>query len=388
MSVRQAHGPGARRGVPVAVAAVLVAVLAACTPGEPPAVPAQVAPATRPGPAEPPAAADTDRWVLPSTWSGARTVAPGWDRALGSRDGVVVGARTEPEGGVDVSAVAGTGEALWSARRAPGHGEVGLSRAADTSRTPVVVLTDEDAGTTIATGHVLVTGELLWGPVEVPGPLVGPGLVFGDEAATALDPTTGTPLPTTGTPVAEHDGWVVTVDGPELLGYAPTDHGRPAWRTALTSIGLTTPRALAAPAPTGTVLLGEPDADEGVLLELATGRAVAPRASGAARDGATGTIVTVAAGTATGHGPDGPLWSRRLPDGDVDVAAAGGALVYLREEGAVRVLNALTGADAIAYEGPAGSGYVVPTLVTSTGAAVARTDELVLLTTEPADPAD
>lgn len=66
------------------------------------------------------------------------------------------------------------------------------------------------------------------------------------------------------------------------------------------------------------------------------------------------------------------------------MTAAGGALVYLREGAAVRVLNALTGADAIAYEGDRRTGYVVPALVTSTGAAVARTDGLVLLTTEPA----
>src|SRR5699024_11035203 len=81
---------------------------------------------------------------------------------------------------------------------------------------------------TTASAYDLATGERLWGPVDVPGTVQGPGLVFGESAPAstmgdtgarlALDPATGEvaadeATDTDVTIVGEYDGTVLlTVD--------------------------------------------------------------------------------------------------------------------------------------------------------------------------------
>src|SRR5690606_38842927 len=99
------------------------------------------------------------------------------------------------------------GATRWSLSRNPSCTAFAATRDADGGDLVVVLDSDADperallASRTTAAGYRPDDGALVWGPVEVPGTLVGPGLVFGAPAKsvmsadtgpkTALDPSTG-----------------------------------------------------------------------------------------------------------------------------------------------------------------------------------------------------
>lgn len=377
----------------LATAAGLVSGCAA-PPGQPDPAAAQTGTTTAaPGPVAvglPVDPVEIDPRSLPEAFDESTAVDPGWQHAPMESAGVFLG-RSEPDGDagtVRFTAVDSAGMLLWEAVR-PSSSVAVLSTA---HGRPVVVLTEDGPAQdqVDATAYDLVTGEDLWGPTGVPGPHTGPGLVFGpDGARTALDATSGAVLATDGpdgTVVGEHDGSVLTATAGELRAIGASG---PLWSVARSDLDLAGDGAVtalhAASPPAGTTLLGravDGAPDSGTLVDVSTGKAIATGARDARLDAAMGIWVVLGADTVSGHRSEGRLWSRPMSS-DATLAVAGGVLAYLRVGDAVHVVNALTGADAVAY-GPSGPlGLVVPSVFSRSGAAVVRTERILLLTVEP-----
>ena len=337
---------------------------------------------------------EIDPRALPDAFEGSSAVDPGWQNAPLESAGVFLG-RSEPDGdpgSTRFTAVDATGMILWEAVH-PSSSAAVLSTAYDR---PIVILTLEGAAQDRlgAAAYDLATGHYVWGPVEVPGPHSGPGLVFGSEGArTALDATSGEVLATDGpdeTVVGEHDGSVLTVTADELRAVGSSG---PLWSVATSDVGPeghgTVTALRAASPPAGTALLGRADdaaPDTGTLVDMSTGKVIATGVREARLDTTIGIWVVLGADTLSGHRADGRLWSRAIAP-EATLAAAGGALAYLRVGDAVQVVNALTGADAVVYGPPGPLGLAVPSVVSRSGAAVVRTDRILLLAVEP-PPAD
>lgn len=384
-----------RPGVGAALAALVTAALVGC------GSPAAQAPDVVPTPtvvATPAPEADVVPWALPFAWEDAEAVDPGWDRRPQELDGWFLGAAVpdEPDAPVRFTATDSHGEVLWRADRPLAAAGFALSRA---DGRPVAVLTDAVDGETpsTATAYDLASGRELWGPVPVPGPHAGPGLVFAAEGAAgpvedrlALDAATGAvvALPASATVIGEYDGAVVVGDDGEVQAWEAAT-GALRWRVPAADLGIpdgATPTALdGSSALRGAAVVGartDEDAEPvGGLLDLTTGQVVATGAREAAWDGAVRAWVVLGPAAVSAYRVEGEqLWSHAATP-DLSLAAAGGALVYLRDGDRLRLRNTLTGAEAVAYGDPGSEGYAVPALVGATGAAVVRTRGYVLLTT-------
>ncbi|MGO1833428.1 MAG: hypothetical protein ACTH0C_02025, partial [Actinomycetaceae bacterium] len=191
-----------------------------------------------------PAEVDTEGLRMPLILGDAVLHDPGWSSAPQEHDGVYLAPATG-SGTLEFRAVDSDGEALWTAERPLSCTGFTVSTGPDGE--PIAVLTDTGttddtfAGVT-ATAYDLVTGAEVWGPVDVPGPYQGPGLVFaappegpmGDTGRrTALDPRTGDPSVTEGEDdvdrvIGEYGGIVLTVAG-ETLGGAEAATGEVLW---------------------------------------------------------------------------------------------------------------------------------------------------------------
>src|SRR5690606_38421887 len=193
-----------RRAPAAAAGAAALLLLAACTgsgpretadaePRDDPPAPAPEVPAA----GVPPSLAAEPAWLAPFS-------AP----PKASGDGFVGPVMPEESGGDLVFLGVGPdGATRWSLSRNPSCTAFAATRDADGGDLVVVLDSDADperallASRTTAAGYRPDDGALVWGPVEVPGTLVGPGLVFGAPAKsvmsadtgpkTALDPSTG-----------------------------------------------------------------------------------------------------------------------------------------------------------------------------------------------------
>lgn len=374
---RSHDGPVLRRlGVASVATGLAVGLLAGCAVPSPPdgAAPRPVVDPTAPAPVTAPApAADVDPGSLPYAYLDSPAVAPGWEHAPVEADGLFVGVTAPVDGAVDVVAVDASGTELWRARQ-PEDVRITLSHAEDAL---VVVLTA--AGSVAAYDR---DGTPRWGPQDLDGELVGPGLVVRTpEGRRALDASTGAVVPTDGGEVlAERDGTVVVTDGPTVRAL----HAGTVWEVPRADLALPPDGPLAAVAgsvpPPGTVLLGAGEAPEvGTLVDLADGRAVATEVRDARLDPLLRTWVALGERELSGHGPQGPLWSRAVPDG-ASLAGTGGALVHLRVGDRVLVVNTATGAEAQAYDPAGPAGLLVPATISAEGAAAAQGDRWLLLT--------
>lgn len=384
-----------RPGVGAALAALVTVALVGC--GSPAAPAPDVVP-TPTAVATPAPEADVVPWALPFAWEDAEAVDPGWDRRPQELDGWFLGVAVpdEPDAPVRFTATDSHGEVLWRADRPRAAAGYALSRAGGR---PVAVLTDAADGDMplTATAYDLASGSELWGPVPIPGPHVDPGLVFAPEGAgdsvegrLALDAMSGeeVALPPSATVIGEYDGTVVVGDGGEVQAWdAATAAVR--WRVPVADLGIAegaTPTALdGSSALRGAAVVGAAADDDaeavGGLLDLSTGQVVATGAREAAWDGAVRAWVVLGPAAVSAYRAEGEqLWSHAATP-DMSLAAAGGALVYLRDGDRLRLRNTLTGAEAVAYGDPGSEGYAVPALVGATGAAVVRTHGYVLLTT-------
>lgn len=166
-----------RRSRPASIVALLtttVMMLSACGFGEP-------EPERDPYAFEDPLPqVDVSQMRLPTSLEGLEVLDPDWATEPKYADGVYLAAG-EREGLLEFTAVSVHGEVLWAAQRPASC--TGFAVTTDDQGRALAVLTDTEttsdalAGTT-ATAYDLNSGEHVWGPVEVPGPHHGPGLVF------------------------------------------------------------------------------------------------------------------------------------------------------------------------------------------------------------------
>src|SRR5699024_6865827 len=158
------------------------------------------------------------------------------------------------------------------------------------------------------------TGKQKWGPVDVPGPMRGPGTVFAAEdadptEALALDPATGEAVQDGSSDVrrlGEYKGTILSIDGQTLRAT-----GEQSW--------------------------------EMPVLDRETGELLDDDARGVAQDANTGAVVTLSTQGLTVIDDTG---KNELPVSvpeSVELEAAVGGLIYLREGGTLRVHNAATG---------------------------------------------
>lgn len=145
---------------------------------------------------------DTSGMWVPHAFEDSQLIDPAWVTPVEYADGVFLGAR-EHDGDLIFVAVDRSGDVLWTRNRPASCSGFAITR--DASGRALAVLTDVDttddalAGIT-ASAYELLTGDHVWGPIEVPGPHQGPGLVFAAPpedfmgtagVRTALDPSTG-----------------------------------------------------------------------------------------------------------------------------------------------------------------------------------------------------
>lgn len=382
-------GPGAKYGG-FTLATVVVLVVAGCaTPGpdiarEPVPVAAPLAPV------------DTSTLQMPVAYDGLDLVDPGWDTTAQFADGAYLGAG-ERDGALEFTMVDIYGDVLWSAQRPANC--TGFAVTTDAQGRALAMLGDAQAGDdakacTSASAYDLHTGNLVWGPVDVPGPLVGPGLVFaappeggkGEPGPrVVLNGANGRVAATEGGTdevrvVGERDGLVLLADAETLVGVGAAD-GQERWRLPLAAQGWDAQTLRAALDPAPGLMLIETGDSAGALLDVQAGAVVSATARDAAVDNVTGTLAVL--DDAGLHGIDSsgePLWSLTV-GGDATIAALGGALLYLREGDSIRVHNVLTGAVAQGYA-PDGQGpIVVPAHVGPQGGGVLLDGQRLLLAT-------
>ena len=278
--------------------------------------------------------------------SGTGAIDPGWDVAAQEAEDVFLSLH-EAESDLEFRAVDSDGTILWSAQRPRVCSGFLVSDSADG---PVAVLMDQQSGSsgslkTTASGFDLHTGENLWGPVEVPGPLLGSGLVFAGPPEdfigaggprTVLDPASGAELAVEDgdSPriLALLDSHLVLTDGEELIG--EDLEGRRLWTRPVADLGLTAAEARETPWETvggSHALLGS-GGGQRTLIDLRSGDTVASGIDGAGFDSHSRTLVT-SDSKLHGFDLDGTKrWDAPL-DGDGELSAVGAGLV-VTESGA------------------------------------------------------
>ena len=278
--------------------------------------------------------------------SGAGAIDPGWDVAAQEADDVFLSLH-EAESDLEFRAVDSDGTILWSAQRPRVCSGFLVSDSADG---PVAVLMDQQSGSsgsleTTASGFDLHTGEKLWGPVEVPGPLLGSGLVFAGPPEdfigtggprTALDPASGAELAVEGDEspriLALLNTHLVFADGEQLIG--EDLDGRRLWTRPVADLGLTAPEARETPweaVGNSHALIGG-EGRQRTLIDLRSGDTVATGIDGAGIDSRSRTLVT-SDEQLHGFDLDGTKrWDVPL-DGDDELTAVGAGLV-VTESGA------------------------------------------------------
>ncbi|WP_209323732.1 hypothetical protein [Brevibacterium renqingii] len=268
---------------------------------------------------------------------GTGVVDPGWDTAAQEADGVFLSLHEE-DSDLEFRAVDSAGTVLWTALRPR---VCSGFRVSESETGPVAVLMDQesvsnDSLATTASGFDLTTGKKLWGPVEVPGPLLGSGLVFAGPPQdfigeggprTALDPATGKRLavedagsPRVITLLGSH---LVLAERGKLIGQDLDGHR--LWTRDAQDLGVSVDEAREAPweAIGGShALLGSAGDGQRTLIDLRSGSAVATGVDAAGYDADSRTLVT-SDSQLHGFDPDGTKrWDAPLAD-DAELSAVG-----------------------------------------------------------------
>ncbi|SDS22008.1 hypothetical protein SAMN04489752_1238 [Brevibacterium siliguriense] len=334
-------------------------------------------------------AVDASDLQLPLIIEPLELVEPGWDLPPKHLGEAFLSASIDDET-LQFSAVDIHGSALWQAERPSGC--TGFTVSVDADGAPLAVLTDSDSSTdcnedVTASAYSLETGEQKWGPVDVPGPMRGPGTVFAAEdddptEALALDPATGEVAQGGSSdvrPLGEYRGTVLSVDGEKMRAT-----GEQSWELSLPDNGWNADELRAVPeADPGADVIAL-DAGDGIgpVLDLETGELLDDDARGVAQDANTGAIVTLGKQGLTVIDDTG---KNELPVSvpqSVELEAAVGGLIYLREGGTLRVHNAATGSLARGYPAD-GSGVVaVPGAFTPEGLGIVQAGDRMLLATD------
>lgn len=334
-------------------------------------------------------AVDASDLQLPLIIEPLELVEPGWDLPPKHLGAVFLSASTGEET-LDFSAVDIHGSTLWQAKRPSGC--TGFTVSVDADGTPLAVLTDSDSSTdcdedVTASAYDLETGEQEWGPVDVPGPMRGPGTVFAAEdaeptEALTLDPATGEAVQDGASDVrrlGEYRGTILSTDDKTLRAT-----GEQSWELSLPDNGWNADELRAVPEadPGGDVIALDAGDGVGPVLDRETGELLDDDARGVAQDANTGAIVTLGKQGLTVIDDTG---KNELPVSvpqSVELEATVGGLIYLREEGTLRVHNAMTGSLARGYPAD-GSGVVaVPGAFTPDGLGTVQAGDRTLLATD------
>lgn len=210
--------PGRRRTLrALAAGAALVQVLAACIsrevsapedaePRDEPPLQATVAPEDEPAPT----LGEAPLWAAPYS-----------SPPQPAGDGFVGLAMPEGGGDLTVLGVDAEGGTRWSTTRNPSCTAFAVTK--ETKGHDLVVLLDSDADPasgllatrTTAAAYDPIDGTLVWGPTDVPGTLVGPGLLLAAIEGSVMSTSTGPKValdPATGEVAADEEA-----DGTELL---------------------------------------------------------------------------------------------------------------------------------------------------------------------------
>lgn len=380
-----------------AAAAALVLGLTACTVGGSSTDPAQQpdlerTPAVSGQPLEP---ADTEDVLLPTQFDQLVTVEPAWDLPVQFGENIALSAE-ETDHSLVFHAVDSTGAVLWSAERPRNCS--GFVVTEDAEGRELAVLTDTEPGSDAiavltASAYDLATGDPVWGPVELPGPHAGPGLVFqappegfmGESGeAVALDPSTGQRLDADGgRALGEFAGTVVRATADALTG--SRGNGEVLWEIPADGLGdgvaiadlSVSPRTVAA---TGLLLL-DTGSGTGPVLDLATGTVLASAARDAAQDAGSATTALLDTESLRILDDQGDEQLTVPVSAETSLEAVVGVLVYLRDGSSVRVLNGVTGDVAQAYPQDGEGTIALPAHVTVQGTGTLVAGERTLLAT-------
>lgn len=329
-------------------------------------------------------AVDASGMRLPTQFEGRTLVDPGWTTTPQHAAGIHLGAGAR-DGHVEISAVDAQGTVLWAAQRPLDAAGFAVTTEADGRALAVLEDRAEPDAPTTVTAYDLATGTRAWGPITVPGPHAGPGLVYGTGPRVALDPTTGTVAASDDDArvLAELDGTVLLVDDDALV--ARRSSGTDLWRTPVAEHGGDATALTVVARPSADLVLLGTSPTTGALLDLEDGTVLAD-ARDAAVDPSTGTLVTLDGTSLRATSPGGDeLWSLSVTP-TTTIAALGGVLLYLRDGGAIRVHNAITGEVAQGYALDGQGTIIVPEQFTADGADVLLDNARRLLATVEATP--
>lgn len=345
-------------------------------------------------------AVDTTHLRLPAQFAASRIVDPGWVITPQYADGVYLAAGERDEL-LEFTAVDIEGDVLWAVQRPASCS--GFAVTTDSLGRTIAVLgdtqtTDQALAGTTATAYDLATGDHLWGPVMVPGPLQGPGLVFAAPPDSfmgetgpriAVNATTGDRAAEESGGVqiiGEYHGTVLTTENKSLIARGST--GDELWRISLADQGwsaaaLQTTRSASVGKKLALLTVSD---THSALVDLHTGAVLSETARGAAVDSATGTLAVLNnTGLHTFSSDDQPLWSLAVT-AETSIASAGGSLLYLQDNQTVTVHNVLTGDLLHTYEPDEHGAVALPDLITRGGAASLIDGNRRLLATAPGEP--
>lgn len=354
---------------------------------------------------------DRQTMRLPLQFSDAPVVDPGWQTPPQYADDVFLSAE-HAEDVLTFRAVDSSGTLLWEADRPLSCTGFTITAVDDLN---YAVLTDIDAevqgfGNTVASAYELHTGELAWGPVEVPGPHHGPGTVFAapteqamgaSGAKIVLDPASGETIVDEREQevkvLGEFSGTVLTVEAQVIEAHRAADlaaHGleaEPLWTVPVEEHGWTaeeltarSPAGLTHPSETETppsVLLGTDDADR-ALVDLTSAEVLAEGLSDAGQDPTSQSWVMLGE-TLTGYAPTGQTLYEESHDG-LQFRGIGAAMAYLENaDGDLEARNVVTGKIGRAYDPDDIGTLAVPTGITATGAGILEAEGQYYLATVP-----
>lgn len=413
-----------------------------------------------------------DALRLPLEMTVMLVVDPGWTAPAQQLDGILVG-YSEQDGGLQFQAVHEDGTILWRTTRPTSCTGFALSRTRD-GRASAVLMDDRaeggrseaagsdgagsegagadaggahgggaDGGVTdgtaaapagpappnesdspnesassngfvlSATAIELRTGEILWGPVPVPGPPVAPGLVFGPagntpgdqsvadpQAVVVLDPDSGEEamLDAEGQRVlAENQGSVLFIAGDRLV-FAEAHDGSEHWAVSLPNgIDAETAHVAGAIHPDDDFLVvagsdgGAADAGgdvpAGTLLNRSSGAVIAEQADAAAQDLAAEVTVVVSGRDVRGLDDAGEeVWHHEDME-PVTLLCAGERLAYAirPQEGTLLVLDTLGGRMVQPFDLDVDAPMGIPELFTARAATVVRSQGRRFLVTTTLD---
>lgn len=255
---------------------------------------------------EPLPAADLAEADAPAAFADADFYATPWEAAPKSADGIMLGLGQHDDR-LRFTAVRADGTELWHTHRPLACAGFTITTVGDR---PIAVLNDLVANddstlTPTASALDLHTGEIVWGPVDVPGPNYGPGLIyagapdeyFGEAGPlTALDPATGETVFTESADsalriIGQFDGNLVLADDNTLIGQ-DTD-GDHQWTHDAATLPWSPDALISVPGvdPGGRwAVIGTGQHDDGALIDTVTGTIHAHNVSAALTDDATNTV--------------------------------------------------------------------------------------------------